>query len=783
MSLGKKLFIGGTPACKTDTADKFADSSGVALYSLDYDASDASGNYDGVPTDVTFGVDGQINYGAGFNGNSSRIQIASTATAPLNFSSGNFSISMWVNPSNLTNNNKLIYKWGTSASLRNWIATITTNGVLYVVEGTTAGDTLMLGTTTIPINAWTHIAITRAQGGNLVQYINGVATNTFSTQNRSLKTSTEPLYIGYQAGQSTNFTGSIDQVRMFTKELSSTEVSTLYAETACVYTSTTDNNDYPVTNAAYYKLDNNAEDAKGNYDGTATNVNYEFGRFGQAAVFNGSSSYITANKSMFGTGDGVANLWSISLWFKTDGSVNASRTLVATKGSSNQPGFFLFIISGGQLRYYEGNTSSNSQQLTTPASYDDGNWHNVVMTRSGTTDVFTMYIDGTEVIAPTTMTNPHTSHNFNLHIGRYTETGALFWDGTIDQVRIFNSALDATAVENLYNEKPEVNTSNFETVLYTGTGSSGNYVSSVGFYPDLVWLKSRGVSASHKLFDTVRGDTEVMESNSTAQSGVTSQMRGFEGNGFILDGTASAYNGNNVDYVAWCWKGGGDAVNNTDGNITSQVSANQDAGFSIVKWTSTGSGASAKTVGHGLSSTPEMIILKNASATAAWRVYHSGIPSPNNSLALSSAEVAFSFWPSVSSTNFGLAASVTTGESSGSSGQSIIAYCFHSVAGYQKVGGYTGGGSSGKTVTTGFRPSWVMIKRTDVSNYWVIIDSKRDTTDPYSKILWANVPDSEAEGGSSTNISFSDTGFSMGTSVVGSSINASGGTYVYLAIA
>ena len=331
---------------------------------------------------------------------------------------------------------------------------------------------------------------------------------------------------------------------------------------------------------------------------------------------------------------------------------------------------------------------------------------------------------------------------------------------------------------------PEVNTSNFETVLYNGNGGS-QYISSLGFEPDFVWIKKRGNDAKdHRLFDTVRGPNKVIYSSRNLPEGSpTTELTSFEANGFML-GSASAVNDadTNDSYVAWCWKAGGDAVNNTDGNITSQVSANQNAGFSIVKWTSTGSGNSTKTVGHGLSSTPEMIILKNASATSSWRVYHSGIPSPNNSLALNSAEIAFSFWPSVSSTNFGLVASVTTGESSGASGQSIIAYCFHSVAGYQKVGVYTGGGSSGKTVTTGFRPSWVMIKRTDVSNYWVIIDSKRDTTDPHSKILWANVSDLEAEGGSSTNISFSDTGFSMGTGVVGSSVNASGGTYVYLAI-
>jgi len=199
----------------------------IATYMLDNNATDVSQNYDGAETNITYNT-GKYGSGAVFNGSSSRIQVASTATAPLNVSSGNFSISMWVNPSNLTNNNKLIYKFGTSASLRSWLATITTNGVLYVVEGTTVGDTLMLGTATIPTNTWTHIAITRAQGGNLVQYINGVATDTFSTQNRSLKTSTEPLYIGYQAGQTTNFTGLIDQVRIYDSALSSTDVSNIY---------------------------------------------------------------------------------------------------------------------------------------------------------------------------------------------------------------------------------------------------------------------------------------------------------------------------------------------------------------------------------------------------------------------------------------------------------------------------------------------------------------------------------------------------------------------------
>ena len=517
---------------------------------------------------------------------------------------------------------------------------------------------------------------------------------------------------------------------------------------------------------------------------------YEFGRFGQAAVFNGSSSII---KDVLGSGFTYASkTMTFSAWiFVTD---NSNDNAIIGDGFSNSSGGWAISTGYGsapnqRLAFSRAGSVGGVQQTYGSVTIPDNTWTHIVVSidfpNMTTNSSIKMYINGTEDTSLTDGISSAFQENttYNTAIGgTWTGSAGRLFEGKIDQVRIFNSALDAAAVENLYNEKPEVNTSNFETVLYNGT-SSDRYVSNVGFQSDLVWIKRRNSTNGHVIQDSVRGANNYLMSHSQNAQASNASFDSFEANGFELTGNGGSWNNSAGTYVAWCWKGGGNAVNNTDGNITSQVSANQDAGFSIVKWTSTGSGNSTKTVGHGLSSTPEMIILKNASATSSWRVYHSGIPSPNNSLALNSAEIAFSFWPSVSSTNFGLVASVTTGESSGASGQSIIAYCFHSVAGYQKVGVYTGGGSSGKTVTTGFRPSWVMIKRTDVSNYWVIIDSVRDTSDPYSQILYANVSDAEASGGATTSISFSDTGFSMSTSAVGSSINASGGTYIYLAIA
>ena len=793
ISDAEAAILGNEATATASDINVLNDGSGVALYSLDYDASDAGGNYDGTATDVTFGVDGQINWGASFNGTSSVIDTNNVFSNNVS----KITYSTWVYFDNLNTQNFIMFP--DSGATGNGFGFFDYgNGNIYFQSdnATNSNRGYISNSGLYSTNEWVHFALVfdgtaTGDSNRLKAYVNGnLLSLTFSgTIPSTTQSSSYNLLLGSRKNSSLALSGKMDQVRIFNKALSFSEVSTLYGETACVYTSTTDNNDYPVTNKAYYKLDNNAEDAKGNYDGTATNVNYEFGRFGQAAVFNGSSSYITANKSMFGTGDGVANLWSISLWFKTDGSVTASRTLVGTKGGSTQSGFFLYMITGGQIRYYEGNTSTNSQQLTTTTSYDDGNWHNVVITRSGTTDVFTMYIDGAEVIAPTTMTNPHTSHNFNLHIGRYPASATFFWDGSIDQVRIFDSALDAAAVENLYNEKSEINTSNFETVLYQGNSGS-QYVSNVGFKPDLVWMKCRNVSKDHRLYDSIRGTTHFLEPNNTDSEGTAStSLTSFNANGFTL-GAASTSNSNNDNFVAWCWKAGGDAVDNTNGNPTSQVSANQDAGFSVVKYTGNGS---AMTIGHGLSSAPELIIFKSTNTTQDWLIATTvidgsldyfwdatagfGVPTKS--------DLPWSV-PDSSVINFGSSSTVINNLSGT---QQMIAYCFHSVTGYQKIGSYTGKGNSAtNTISFGFAPKFVMIKRTDSAGGWRMFDNVRSAGSYPVRInhsLRANLNNDEYDASPDPNgyCSFTNDGLLFSTSETNGDINANGGTYVYLAIA
>ena len=312
--------------------------------------------------------------------------------------------------------------------------------------------------------------------------------------------------------------------------------------------------------------------------------------------------------------------------------------------------------------------------------------------------------------------------------------------------------------------------SSFNTVLYTGNGSTQS-ISGVGFKPNFVWVKSRSAATSHKLTDIVRGTTKALVSNTTAAETTDANgLSAFGSDGFTL-GTDSVYNNSGAAYVAWCWKAGGAAVTNTDGSITSDVSANVDAGFSVVKYT--GNGTDGASVGHGLSSAPELIIYKWLTAANSWIVLTTSIDGSADYLFLnntdakgdySSAYIPTSslFYNNTSSTN------------------ELIAYCFHSVAGFSKIGSYTGNGGT-NTITIGFEPAFIMFKKTSGDN-WMIIDNKRDTKTVKNLGLFPNLPLEELNPNFGVNgVEFLGNGFTITTG--DGTVNASGGTYIYMAFA
>ena len=267
------------------------------------------------------------------------------------------------------------------------------------------------------------------------------------------------------------------------------------------------------------------------------------------------------------------------------------------------------------------------------------------------------------------------------------------------------------------------------TLTYSGNGLGTASRTGVGFQPDMVWFKARSGSLSgenHHLYDSVRGVGKFLIPNEAPAEGTdTNGLKDFDPDGFTT-GDKTDINGGSTEYVAWNWKGNGTATSNTDGSITSTVSANTTSGFSIVKYTGSSSGI---TVGHGLGSgnVPKMIIVKKLTAIDAWQVYHHTLGT-NKKMTLndvSSAVTDTVIWQNTTPDDsvFYLGA---RGEVNAAS-QDYIAYCFAEVRGFSKFGNYKPvGPADGNFLYTGFKPSFVMIKNTDNGNRnWTILDSKR----------------------------------------------------------
>lgn len=312
--------------------------------------------------------------------------------------------------------------------------------------------------------------------------------------------------------------------------------------------------------------------------------------------------------------------------------------------------------------------------------------------------------------------------------------------------------------------------------LYTGTGSSqtiANTVNGVNFQPDLVWMKSRSAATDHGLYDAVRGVQLQLESNTTtAETTETTGLTAFTSTGFTV-GALAQLNTNTATYVGWQWNAGGSNATNTSGTITSTVRASTTAGFSVVTFTGNGS---TGTVGHGLGVAPRMIIQKPRNSTGSWAVYHASLGA-GNAVWLNLTDASASY-PTVWNSTTPTSSVYSVGSYMGTS--NYVAYCFAQIAGYSAFGSYTGNGSTdGPFVFTGFRPRWVMFKRTDTTGNWLLYDTSRLGYNQSNNYL---LPDlSNAEGSGDNFIDILSNGFKA--RVASQSINVSGGTYIFAAFA
>jgi Concanavalin A-like lectin/glucanases superfamily len=318
----------------------------------------------------------------------------------------------------------------------------------------------------------------------------------------------------------------------------------------------------------------------------------------------------------------------------------------------------------------------------------------------------------------------------------------------------------------------------FDATTYSGSGATQSITNSGSFQPDFVWVRNRTSASGGMLLNSVVGSSTFLQTtNTNGDASNSGDFVSFNSGGFSVGNNGNLANQTSNNYVGWQWKAGGTAVTNTNGSISSQVSANPSAGFSVVTYTGTGANA---TVGHGLGVAPAMILNKSRNATYNWHVYFASLGTGDfEGLNTSAAYNSGSNWfnnASVSSTVFPVGASQGTA--------TYVCYCFAAIPGYSAFGSYTGNGSTdGPFIYCGFRPRYFMTKCTSGTSDWIIMDTSRDTYNVSGLCIEANLSNAESTNGGSfsSQTDILSNGFKIRNS--GGGANASGGTYIWAAFA
>ena len=503
---------------------------------------------------------------------------------------------------------------------------------------------------------------------------------------------------------------------------------------------------------------------------------------------------------------GNTKKWTFSCWYKRGVHDGESHTLFSTDSAGDD--FDYIRVQTDDSVYVavrDGDSNYVLRLITNRKLRDSSAWYHIVVrfdSTAGTPDrpENALYINGelqTDLAAGVTPDqNAVTRFNSAVahHIGQWDANAAFYLDGHLAEVNFvdgYSLPADYFGTTGEYGEwkpiqyggaygtngfhlpfKQDYTVEGFSAVTYRGNNLAGHYIGGVGFQPDFVWTKKRNGSNSHRLVDAVRGATKTLMSDNSDAQGTENTVTSFETDGF----TVGAGNSNNDagTYVAWNWDMGGSNATLTAGSINSVVRANPTYGQSIVSYT--GNAASSATIAHGLSSAPEMIIVRQVGANA-WAVYHTSIGATHLLELNTTAAKADSaeFWADTSPTSsvftIGGHAEVNP------NGVAVIAYAFHSVTGYSKFASYTGTGGN-HTITFGFRPAWIMIKKASAAGSgWMILDTTRSPL-VLDKYLEANSAGAE---GTAIHGTVTDTGFNI-TGTFGA-LNTDGVTYIYAAFA
>ncbi len=765
----------------------------------------------------TQSIGGYINGAGSFNGSSSQIILPENSTVIPN---NNFTYSLWFNSSS-TAFQTLFSHLGSSTPKYGLFLNHPSDSsqsirFFYSLGSNSQGD-LSSSASVWAVDTWYNIVITKSSTNGLKGYLNNVEI----LSNTTLTADFTPYTLqdgnsnlgAYQYQNSGGllyyFAGSIDQVRIYNAVLSSSDITALYGETSATastatfpsgqtavatYTMDTSANglltttdlstvDYPsgAGCVALYEMNGNSNDTSNTYNGTPTNIAYQGGAFDQAAVFNGSSSSINLGSSL------TKQLpMSISLWLNP---ISTSNAAFYSNYSSSTEGFYCRVQSDGTFLIDAYNGGSNRTLLNnTTGSIPDNTWSHVAISFDSSNII--LYVNGSETDRVSTNSNGigfTSSEPTKLGV---RGTSSDFFNGKMDQVRIFNTALTQSQVTTL---------ARGIATSYSGTNTNVNFNGQLNFQPGLTWVKARDAAHDNVLVDSVNGagSNKGLVSNANYTEGQYTATYGYisslDSNGFTVS-AGSSYanytNVNNEDYVSWSWKAGGAAVINNDGTIASQVSANKDSGFSIATYTGVGyPNSSTAEIGHGLLQAPELVFIKGTGGTGQsggagnW-VAGTGVLASNNwagSMYLDSTAAYYTainyFWNGAATNSV---VKLKNDYFVNGSNNQYVMYSWHSVAGYSSIGSYEGSGSAGKQITgLGFAPRFVMIKNLDDSGSWIIHDKTISPNNPSVVHLRANTSDAE-DSGVNEQIDFDSDGFTLNGT--GQNINHAE-TYLYMAFA
>jgi hypothetical protein len=695
--------------------------------------------------------------------------ISTPSDSDFAFGTGDFTVECWVNPQTVNTYHQYFDTRGSAANSTTGFSLGYTSGNFYIYT-----NTFNIQTATV-LSQLTHIALER-QGSNLTLYKNGVAAGIQTNFDLNLTNNT--IYLGATGTSDTSqyFKGYLQDLRVYKgvakykggfdvpKPYTPVGIGTWRAVPDCTA------NNFATLNPL----------ANGNATGGSGTLSYSNGN--NTITMSPNS----VNNATFGTVGVNTGKW---YW---EGRLDTAGGLHPFIGISSQLG-----ISSAQNTTNYGQSGTGVYKGSGTLSAGDIVGVAVSFTSAGVGSTVTFYVNGVEStsgignrsrfdgqtntwLPGVSLVNAGVwSINFgqnptfsgNTTAGTFTDSngkGLFKYEPPSDFLALCEDNLPTPAIKNPGEY--------FKTVLYHGDSNDGRSITGVGFKPDLVWIKERTSSSGHYILDSLRGATNYIRPNETnAEASSDQTIKSFDFDGFTL-GDSGAFNADD-DYVAWCWKAGGSAVTNTDGSITSQVSVNQDAGFSIVSYT--GNEIDNATVGHGLGKVPDMIIVKNRNSAVSWGVWHSSLLSGqvlrlDNTTEAQTPGTAYFQDENNTSSVFALG---TNDETNDSDGDTYIAYCWAEIESFSKFGSYVGNGNAdGPFVYCGFKPAWIIFKRTDTTGSWVIKDSSRKSTNPQNSDIFANTSDVESD---VFDCDFLSNGFKLRDTVA----NTSNGTYIFAAFA